>query len=64
MRLTGRLRDLDDEGDLGAAVAEHILREAREQSEELADAIEALTERSTRTLSDDRSPADPYRARA
>jgi glyoxalase family protein len=28
----------------------------------LADAIERLTERSTRTLSEDRSPRDPYRA--
>jgi glyoxalase family protein len=28
----------------------------------LADAIERLTERSTRTLSEDRSPKDPYRA--
>jgi glyoxalase family protein len=28
----------------------------------LADAIERLTERSTRTLSEDRSPWDPYRA--
>jgi catechol 2,3-dioxygenase-like lactoylglutathione lyase family enzyme len=30
----------------------------------LADAIERLTERGTRTLSDDRAPKNPYRARA
>jgi catechol 2,3-dioxygenase-like lactoylglutathione lyase family enzyme len=42
----------------------HKLRVAREDyaisDEHLADAIELLTQRTTRTLSDDRSPKDPY----